>query len=993
MAKSKKGFWFLLFIFFLAFSTYSYSNGNQSLLNFGEINLFLLAFANLLIILLIVLVVILTAYNKNLKKLKASHNSLNAKTKYFELLLNNLPFGLVITDLEGKIISHNSLFLKLLDCNENDSFVNKNLKDLIRLSAPESDFEITPSYFDKTKILTKEIRISTSLKNKWLFHILSSFENLVDETNTYVHIFSDITEKKQIEVLSKISEEKYKTFIQLSTDAMWCFESHKPLPISLSPEEQIVEIFNHAFLSDCNLSFARFYNFETRESAIGTPLSRIVSKDNPTKIALLHNFIINNYRLENFITIVQDNEGNDIFLRNTLFGIVENGHLVRAWGSFQNITELIKLQKVYEQTANKYQFLLNNLNSIVLHWDLNGRILFMNEYGLRFFGYSADELIGKNVVGTIVPEEESITKRNLVELMQEILSDPNRFEWNENENINKEGKRFWISWKNTPIKDDEGKITALLSVGIDVTKRKQAELEVQRTWDLIFSLMDILPDGFQFKDSESRWIHANQKIIEFFQLEGINYKGKTNSELISNNEKIKELFLRCEAADELTWQKGSVSEFEEEITTQSGNRKYFKIIKAPLFNEDGSKRGLAVITRDITLQKELNETLKRNEEMFRNIVEVLPLPALIISNNLVVYSNNAAKKIFFIDGEGVESETSIETIFKSNEIEKLYDIVNSYEEFEKTTITIQTKDGERIYKVSGVTFPFGQALTKLIVFSDITDQQRYSEYLEKVQKELTFQKSELERINKALNDKNKELAELNATKDRFFQIIAHDLKNPIFGVKNLSEEFIRSFNELKAEEKRDFLFAINSSATKLADLLENLLLWARTQTRNFPYNPVELNLAFIVENSISIFSEIAKHKKIVIISKIHKEISVFADLACITTILRNLISNSLKFTNEGGIIRIFSKSIVENDKLFEQISIQDNGIGIPFEVQPKLLQLDFHYTAVGTFGEKGTGLGLIITKELVELNGGKLWFESTPKVGSTFHFTLPKVQK
>ncbi len=189
---------------------------------------------------------------------------------------------------------------------------------------------------------------------------------------------------------------------------------------------------------------------------------------------------------------------------------------------------------------------------------------------------------------------------------------------------------------------------------------------------------------------------------------------------------------------------------------------------------------------------------------------------------------------------------------------------------------------------------------------------------------------------------------------------------------------------------REFVFAINSSTSKLADLVEDLLVWARAQTRTINYNPVDFNLRYVVENTLSFYTENAKQKNIVILNRIEEDVNVFADVNCVSTILRNLISNAIKFTFEGGVIRIFSQEIEEDGQLFEQISVQDNGIGIPYEVQDKLLQLDFHYTGLGTKNERGTGLGLTISNELVKLNGGRLWFESTPKVGSTFHFTIPK---
>ncbi|MFN3781319.1 MAG: ATP-binding protein, partial [Candidatus Kapaibacteriota bacterium] len=421
-----------------------------------------------------------------------------------------------------------------------------------------------------------------------------------------------------------------------------------------------------------------------------------------------------------------------------------------------------------------------------------------------------------------------------------------------------------------------------------------------------------------------------------------------------------------------------------------GGHRIFDLIKVPAFNEDGSRRGIAIIARDVTIQKQMEKALQESEMKYKELVNALPLPAIVLQDGKIVFVNKFAKETFtFLPDFGVDFAI-FQNFFKSEDYEKLVAAEKLNFGTEITTFNVENIDGDKIFSVSLVSFFYGLKKSVLMVFNEITEQILYSSYLEKVQKELIHQKYELERVNTELSAKNRELAELNATKDRFFSIIAHDLKNPIYGIKNLSDEFLLSFDELKLEEMREFVFAINSSSTKLMDLIENLLLWARTQTRTLSYNPVELNLKYVLENTISFFQDSAKQKNIVLLSRIEENTIVFADANCLGTILRNLISNAIKFTNEGGVIRIYSQQVEEDGKLFEKISVQDNGIGISYEIQEKLLQLDFHYTTLGTKNERGTGLGLNIVKELVAINGGRIWFESTPKVGSTFHFTLPK---
>ena len=945
----------------------------------------------LMIITSISLILYLNSTKKKNQQLQILLKEIEDKSKTLDTLFRYSPVGILISDSKGKILSFNDEFAKLFGIEQGLDIVGRSIFDFL-----------SPKAFEKCKDAINKIdngiakvinEFDVTLPNgevRNLRHICSAFENEYYGFDTFAHIFVDLTEIKAYQNLLKKNEEKYRTYIELSSDAIWCFEGIQPLPTNLPVEKQIELIFKVAYLADCNLAFARFYGFDSVESAKGTPFSKLISPDNPTKVELLRQFITNNYSVDGFITVVQDEKGNDIYVRNSLFGVVENGFVVRVWGAFQNITELINLQRKYQQTARQYENLLENVNSIILHMDLSGRILYMNQFGLDFFGYTREELIGQNVVGTIVPKIETHSGRDLEELIKDLLNNPKKYEQNENENLKKDGTRVWISWKNAPIFDEQGKVVAVLSAGIDVTERRQKEEELKQAWNFIYSMMEALPDGVAIKDPEGRWVYANRAMLEVFDLVGKEEIGKTDLELARYNEFYREELEDCYKTDNVAWEKREPIRSEESVKTKDGDVKIFDVIKVPGFNLDGSRRGLAVVARDITVQKNAEKALKISDERYREIVQNFPLPSFVVHRDNIVFSNELAK-------------TTFEKIFKSEPVlfsnlkeyfdfEELAKIFNAMQLPERTTQStkINSFANERIYLVSTVPIVFGMLESYLIVFFDITGQAKYQEYLENLQKKLIYKSKELERINRELNEKNRELAELNATKDRFFSIIAHDLKNPIYGIKSLSEEFIRSFDDLRKEEMREFVFAMQSSAAKLAELLEELLIWARTQTKTLQLNPVELNLRYVVDSTISLFQTTAQQKNIVLLSRVDDSAVVFADTNCLSTILANLISNSIKFTNEGGVVRIFSKTIEENGKLFEQISVQDNGIGIPYEVQDKLLQLDFVYTSPGTKKETGTGLGLNIVQELVKISVGRLWFESTPNVGSIFHFTLPK---
>ena len=247
---------------------------------------------------------------------------------------------------------------------------------------------------------------------------------------------------------------------------------------------------------------------------------------------------------------------------------------------------------------------------------------------------------------------------------------------------------------------------------------------------------------------------------------------------------------------------------------------------------------------------------------------------------------------------------------------------------------------------------------------------------------LKNQKSLLE---KTVAMKTAELNELNASKDKFFSIIAHDLKNPfntIIGFSEMLRDEITSGGLNKSGEYAGMIF---DSATKTYRLLENLLEWANSQRGKISFNPVPMNLCEIFKEDLRILNEMAGRKNIELINHFPDNLTIIADKNMIKTILRNLISNAIKFTHINGKVEVTAS--IDNKKA--EISVSDSGIGMTRETMAKLFRIDSNLSIRGTENEKGTGLGLILCKEFIEKHGGKIWVESEPDEGSIFRFTLP----
>ncbi len=250
--------------------------------------------------------------------------------------------------------------------------------------------------------------------------------------------------------------------------------------------------------------------------------------------------------------------------------------------------------------------------------------------------------------------------------------------------------------------------------------------------------------------------------------------------------------------------------------------------------------------------------------------------------------------------------------------------------------------------------------------------------------ELINEISERKKVEKSLLDLTKKLEDANATKDKFFSIIAHDLKNPLGAFKNVTEMMVDSFGDFDKDEILEFIELMKDSAGKLYALLENLLLWSRTQQGIISYNPDELNLYLIAKENFDILKHLADAKKIKLNNNIPKEIIVKADSNMINTVFRNLISNAIKFTQIGGNVWT-DFQIKEN---IVEVSVNDNGVGISPDDISKLFQIGVSRTTTGTNMETGTGLGLILCKEFMLKHEGEIWVESKIDKGTKFKFTL-----
>jgi PAS domain S-box-containing protein len=387
---------------------------------------------------------------------------------------------------------------------------------------------------------------------------------------------------------------------------------------------------------------------------------------------------------------------------------------------------------------------------------------------------------------------------------------------------------------------------------------------------------------------------------------------------------------------------------------------------APIKNEKGEIEGVVFIFRDVTEKKKSESEL--------------------IKLSRAIEQSNAS--IIITDPEGIVEYVNTKYLDSSEKVHQ-YIIGNKFYLFEEGELSKQRlaelwdniKEG---YTWKGEFVNLGKSgkmQWESITVSPIFNNDKAINNLVIVKEDITERK----RAEEAIRKYNEELKELNRSKDKFFSIVSHDLRSPFNGLLGMANLLASEFDSLANDELKSIADSLNSTANHLFKYIENLLEWSRLQSGKMVHQPVKVDLCESIVYMLKILSPNILQKNISVEYHLKDNSFVLADSNMINSILDNLISNAIKFTMDSGKIYITT----EEQGMFIKTSIADTGVGIKEENLKKLFTLRSQYSTEGTSGERGTGLGLLICKEMVEMNGGKILVESKINVGTTFYFTLP----
>jgi len=365
------------------------------------------------------------------------------------------------------------------------------------------------------------------------------------------------------------------------------------------------------------------------------------------------------------------------------------------------------------------------------------------------------------------------------------------------------------------------------------------------------------------------------------------------------------------------------------------------------------------------LEKQIEGFIKRDEEKFKQLIKnSFDMTVLLDSNGNQHYVSESCERILGYKPEELINISVIEKMIHPEDQERtiagLSDIIENSKNG-GTQYRHRHKNGSWVYLEAFGTNQINNPLIKSVVLNvrDITDRK--------------------------IAESKVRLSDANVTKDRFFSIIGHDLRSPFSSIIGFSELLVEQINEKDYDGIENYATIIHDSSKRAMNLLTNLLDWSRAQTGKIEFNLECFEIVTAINEVVALYKGSAEQKSIYISKKLPHDIPVVADKAMVKTILRNLISNAIKFTNPGGEIVIRAEQ--KEKELI--VSVTDNGVGIKKEHIDKLFKIDYNYSTLGTNKEKGTGLGLLLCKEFIEMHGGKIWAESNETKGCSFNFSLP----
>ncbi len=680
-------------------------------------------------------------------------------------------------------------------------------------------------------------------------------------------------------------------------------------------------------------------------------------------------------------------------------------------GCFMDITQHRRTQAALVESERKYRELVENANSIILRWTKEGIVTFLNEFGQKFFGYAEEEIIGRHVVGTIVPETES-TGRDLTTMINEICADPKRFEYNLNENMRRSGERVWIAWTNKVILDENGRMVEILSIGSDITGRKRAEEALREREATLQGVLRTAPIGIGLAyDRIIGWVNENMCKITGYAAEELN--GQSARLLYESEEEFERVGLLKYADIRAT----GVSSVATRWRRRDGQVIDVWLSSSAL--EPGNLAAGVVFTAlDITDHKRAKDRLRQRTK------ELTALNALArrVGSSLSLEDVMAAA----LEQTVYPAEPDIVLIYlkENNELalvgarpeivdprqEEFLPVVEdlcrhvleagkpAYFPARQHDLPCSPKASQEAIQVSCAALPLlsGDQLLGVLALAWASEQDfmALASFLEAAAGEIAMGLrnallyrqllQHAKELDRRVEERTVQLRAANKELEAFAYSISHDLRSPLRAVSGFAQIIARRHRQFLNEEGRHYVDNIVQAAERMGQLIDDLLTFSRLGRQALKLQPVPLGE--VVTLVLHHLGERMTATKAVIDLPSEWPV-IHGEQTLLLEIFTNLLENALTYRRPEVAPHIGVSWRMADDQVVV-VAVSDNGVGIAPEYQKKIFNVFQRLHSDEDI--PGVGIGLAIVKRAVEVLGGQVWVESEVGQGSTFYLTLPK---
>jgi PAS domain S-box-containing protein len=619
-----------------------------------------------------------------------------------------------------------------------------------------------------------------------------------------------------------------------------------------------------------------------------------------------------------------------------------------------NITDTRLKEQLLEQSKREYQNIVQSQSDLIVVCK-NNELVFCNNAFLDYFNVVFEEVEGKKYY-SLLTEEELNRYKNYKDSFS-VQKDEDEFLMN----VVVNGSTRWIEWKDNAHFNVEGQLIEFQSIGRDITDKILSEKALEESEEKWKFALEGMGDGLWEWYPSSYLVNYSQIGLDLLNLTNLDLDYRIWEDRLHPDDKYETL----NAIEKLLNQEVDFYQTEYRFLIDKDKQRYRWIserAKVIEFDSDNKPYKVLGTMRAIDDKKALEESLIQYKEFLDNIINSSPNPLYITNEEGTYLLINDT----FCDTFGLEKD---ELLGNSEYLH--YNSISYDELFEYNHKALEE-----------------HWLVEINYTKELRGQRKDYKIIKKGIKTETDNKfiiTSFYDITKEIENENI-LKSTISTKDRFFSVISHDLKNPISGFFNALDVLDKDIKNFSLKDINEFIFELKNNAKNLYELLDNLLEWAKLQQNVTRLEPTDISLRNLVDLLFNVASIMAKNKHIELVNSVKAEVVGYADMNAINTVIRNLLFNAIKFTPENGTINIVNS---EKEGMIV-ISIVDNGVGIPEHNLKKLFRLDEKLTTEGTNNEKGTGLGLILCKELVNKCGGEIWVESELGKGTKFSFTIPK---